>query len=477
MWNHRGCFVFAALLASACENSTHAPTLGDACVDFYSTCCPTETCRGAERELERALEEGSVTVEQTELACRAQLDAARASGACMGTSNVDAAVGIDAGRPDGGAQLSHPLCDQYVRCTASVTPAGLASNAMAYSAGGVCWQTLRPEECIRACENGLNALRNLPGSEIPECALCGPSLACTNSATPACVAGECMECGADSDCGGRGCDLSEHRCVECTADRHCTGSLPACDSEAQRCVACTRDAHCPSSQAHCNTVLNRCEECVLDAHCPSERPACRREGTRAECVECVSSDDCADPARPYCSQNSTCVECHRTPFSEEGCDPGFACTDGHCVGASCAQLAARCGVHPSGNGTIDCGTCGDGLECADFSSEFDPLGFVPDFQCVPPIDSSCNPEIPYSCGSPLRVCVRDGERGVCGTNMDRRECGWRSNCVYVDRATGEDVIGWCQSSRCTRPCQSDAECGGGDARCSTGGVCVWPSDD
>ena len=129
-----------------------------------------------------------------------------------------------------------------------------------------------------------------------------------------CLAGQCVECTTNDQCGDRLC--VNNQCVECVTDEDCPSG--ACDDN--QCVECVDDEDCDSGVC----VDQVCLECVSNDQCSQPTPECRVEAN--ECVQCLDDGDCSSGA-PYCDASSRdCVEC----LVDDHCDGGAVCDGGEC---------------------------------------------------------------------------------------------------------------------------------------------------
>jgi len=385
-----------------------------------------------------------------------------------GPHRVDLGPFADGAAADGRTPRPEaPVCDQYVACTAAVTPAGLATVIAAYGEAGSCWGSLSAEACAEACAAGLVGLAALPGAGIPECARCNERIGCADSLLPACVDGECLACDRDAQCGGGACDLARHVCVECLSDAHCAGSAPACDVGTQRCVQCRSDMHCPATRPACDVARSLCAACGADADCPGSLPRCSFSGDEPRCVECLSGADCPSSA-PRCASGGpfeppatyTCGPCR----NDLDCPGDEQCEPSGCRPTTCADLPASCGSHLVGGRTLECGTCTGGTTCTSTSAGH---------ACRLPPGTSCNSNAPDSCGPDMR-CVwaappNPASAGFCVVDVARTGCA--TFCSYQYGTPGLDgarVVGYCEAA--TSYC--GPRCAMGATNCRASEICT-----
>ena len=104
---------------------------------------------------------------------------------------------------------------------------------------------------------------------------------------PACVEGQCVECGADSDCDASSpiCDVSAQTCGLCSDDEAGDAACAARDSSAPFCGA-----------------SGSCVECETNAACSEETPIC--EQSSGQCRGCATHEECMSEV---CSDSGSCV--------------------------------------------------------------------------------------------------------------------------------------------------------------------------
>lgn len=112
--------------------------------------------------------------------------------------------------------------------------------------------------------------------------------------TPACVDHVCVACDRDEQCtdpGAAVCDLAAHECVGCNAVGQCARltDTPACDVNAGRCVECTRE-----EQTKCEDGLNGFDyACVtIEEHPDLQTCSPQERESDGQCTECISDGQC-----------------------------------------------------------------------------------------------------------------------------------------------------------------------------------------
>ncbi len=92
--------------------------------------------------------------------------------------------------------------------------------------------------------------------------------------------GMCVECLMDGDCArGELCNAANECAPGCDDDSDCGGETPVCDTAAMSCVTCVNDMAGTATDSGCSPGEPLCDAPAGDAG--------------AECVECVTSSDCA----------------------------------------------------------------------------------------------------------------------------------------------------------------------------------------
>ena len=441
-------------LGAGCTHNATAP----ACEELLHCCQRLSPSLFAScREAYDRAQIGGDAERQCELA-QGSLGASCAAG--DGGANVGEAPAGDAAL--GGAAI----CEQYIACSAALTPAALAPVLAAYGSEGSCWGSLGAAQCESACRSGLTSLRLLPGGDNEACAQCNATLPCSDPELPACVDGECIPCSEDRHCSFGGCDWRAQRCVDCLQDTDCSGASPACDATKQRCVGCTADAHCPTARPACDRSAARCVTCLQDAHCPPATPRCLSTLEGGRCVACTGNTDCPTTA-PHCANGLmlfeaatfSCGPCRRDDecADDERCDSITGCRP-----IRCEDLPASCGDYPLGPRTLSCGGCLDGLSCSA------PQG-TSGHACRQAIGAGCAPQQADSCGAELR-CVwappYPAEVGVC--TVDVATSGCASSCRYTTNQGG--ISGFCETTTdyCGPRCLPDG------GHCRANEICTPP---
>jgi Cys-rich repeat protein len=115
------------------------------------------------------------------------------------------------------------------------------------------------------------------------------------------------------------CEPTLQTCVQCLADADCAGNESKCNAYTNECVLpCSGDGDCMSPDV-CDTTQGACTDCVIDAQCTGSERRCYQR----QCVECVTSQDCA--AAKQCLRQS-CVAC----ITSSDCPAGATCTGHEC---------------------------------------------------------------------------------------------------------------------------------------------------
>lgn len=204
----------------------------------------------------------------------------------------------------------------------------------------------------------------------------------TVCATAGAALGQCVECGANSDCPNpaKGFCVS-NACTACTAalcagavdggvGAVCAESGPA----AGQCVECVVNGDCTEDPAKGFCVNNACTGCTA-ALCASAVDGgvslvCASSGPAAgQCVECTSDDQCTkDPARSFCVAN-TCAGCQTA--AADACSARTAiqpvCAATGPLAGQCVECAAssdcKVATKPICTSNV-CGACTADSQCA-----------------------------------------------------------------------------------------------------------------
>jgi hypothetical protein len=168
---------------------------------------------------------------------------------------------------------------------------------------------------------------------------CDPTLGCVDCTSGAqcpasaaiCLAGACVQCMTNADCGTGttpACWLADHTChAPCTSSQQCQNGNNAsiCNTSTGACVGCNSGTDCPSSRKICDSATAQCVECSSNADCAgTSTPACSRN----QCVACATNADCSGTT-PYCNtagdNGPRCAQCLQDahcPASAPKCNGG-----------------------------------------------------------------------------------------------------------------------------------------------------------
>ncbi|HWV37919.1 MAG TPA: hypothetical protein VN033_05525 [Vulgatibacter sp.] len=239
------------------------------------------------------------------------------------------------------------------------------------------------------------------------CVLCLGHLDCPLDA-PSCLDGECLLCGDETSCEGRGhCDPVTGACVECVLDHDCDGG---------RCTAGRRCVEC--------IVGSDCESGICNANVCAQGDACNDEVPCDEGLVCVTW-----------SQGALFGTCETLcdPETQTGCEDGRHCQlvtfDSVTFGPVGLCMEPNGGPHegePCGEDPI----CEANLICVSYGADVD--------ECV----RYCDPEAEDTCGEgrtceavrfsnvpntpAIHVCTK--ERALCETDAD---CAAGETCAVV----------------------------------------------
>src|SRR5882672_9077660 len=150
------------------------------------------------------------------------------------------------------------------------------------SAGGASGCAVGGNKCVYGCTANLG------------CTNCVSNADCKDGGKPACVLGQCRECGPGAGCGaGQACFPRDSKCqTSCAADADCPGDAPLCVTGSGVCVGCQVAADCAASPGKpiCDPTRAQCSECASVADCGAASPVCDlNDGT---CHECLVDTDC-----------------------------------------------------------------------------------------------------------------------------------------------------------------------------------------
>jgi hypothetical protein len=279
---------------------------------------------------------------------------------------------------------------------------------------------------------------------------------------------QCVQCQADSDCGGATpvCDETSNECTTtCTTTADCGGEKPVCNTEKQVCVECLAASDCTGSDTQCNTTSNQCVECVDDVPCSPAMEVC--DTTRSRCVQCSSDNQCTTSSSgPYCElQDNLCVQC---------------LDDLQCAGVA----TSRCNL--SSHTCVGCtahSQCENGLLCNP------TLGGGTCVQCLGEADCAGNP-IENACETTSGRCVECLNTSECGSDSLARcqtEAGnsplTQYSCVGCEEngdCSGKfsnPIRDLCDDGVCVQ-CETTAECSLDSTKSACrSGTCARCSDD
>src|SRR5439155_1540254 len=184
-----------------------------------------------------------------------------------------------------------------------------ATNADCSGATPACNTTTSPKICVqcivdadcgglmsgKVCTTGdvcVDGCRGMNGNGCPMPQVC-------TSMSPS--IGQCVECLADSDCGGlmsgKVCDTATDKCVDgcrgtdgngCPPDKSCT----SIDMTIGQCVQCVADGNCggPMSGKVCDDTMHTCVDGCRGTggnRCPMPEVCTSMDVTIGQCVTCV----------------------------------------------------------------------------------------------------------------------------------------------------------------------------------------------
>lgn len=241
------------------------------------------------------------------------------------------------------------------------------------SNGGGSGCTLGGAKCAYGCTAGLG------------CTNCVADADCKDSGKPACVLGQCQQCGPTKDCGAaQACFPKDSKChARCTTDTDCPGDAPICLTDSGTCVGCQGDVDCAASKGTplCSAARAQCAECASPADCGARAPACDlNDGSCHECLvdadcgtpracgadrkchlACSADNDCDDLKKPFCDLSSRdCVAC----LGNQDCGSAAPfCKGDQCVACAADSDCADPGL-PICKGDV-CVQCDKDQDCLD----------------------------------------------------------------------------------------------------------------
>ena len=299
-------------------------------------------------------------------------------------------------------------------------------------------------------------------SDVLDAGLCSP--ACTPPEV--CLAGDCVRCIGNEDCGGDTPYCVENECVACTSatlTEDCDATAPAC-SAAGACVGCSGDdALCSrfTSTPLCGddgdcVACNGAADCTL----PS-LPRC--DPSTNTCTTCMVDDDCEGTGRPACAlagpSAGTCVAC------TEGSAPR------DCGDFSCNPATNTC-TTTERDSVPDCGRCMGDDECMGPDDRCVPMNYMgatrPSGHCLRRASAGC--VRPYGITLILAESLSgEPEAMYCGIDQTSTTCdAVRALRTSAECTTGlatecADAGALCQTigafdNQCTIPCGAPGQC-------------------
>ena len=257
---------------------------------------------------------------------------------------------------------SKPLCMGYLCVGCQAADAAVCGTQVCDVTSGRCVDCTADRHCGSEPAKGFCVDSTCKGCTALGATGCaGRANRKTVCATTGAAANQCVECAADADCG----NLAKGFCVA----NACTGcqSAPAtaCSSRsagkpvcaasgtlAGQCVECAVDGDCgDASKSFC--VANACTGCqsAPATACSSRstgKPVCAASGTLAgQCVECAADGDCGEVAKSFCVANACagCQSAAKNACSVRAADLPVCATSGTLQGRCVAcQVDADCTV-------------------------------------------------------------------------------------------------------------------------------------
>ncbi len=186
------------------------------------------------------------------------------------------------------------------------------------------------------------------------CVQCISDGDCPTKATPKCVSNACVQCVTSMDC-GQGetpvCFPDIHTCeASCLVDGgtacETASATPICDATSGACVGSRLGgSDCGlGARVVCSPLTQQCVQCVTSSDCAATvTPLCDTSNNNNNCVSCLTNADCVTSiAGPVCRQAThTCVA---------GCVRDTQCADAGVAGVDAA--APRCNL--TTNACVQC---------------------------------------------------------------------------------------------------------------------------
>ena len=312
------------------------------------------------------------------------------------------------------------------------------------------------------------------GPDAVDAGLCSPT--CTDPEV--CLAGDCVRCIGNEDCGGDTPYCVENECVACTSatvTEDCDATAPAC-SAAGACIGCDGD------DALCTRFAGTplcgddggCVTCVEASDCTSAAMARCDLGTNT-CTTCMVDTDCAGTGQSACAltgpRAGTCVTCTEASAPRD------------CGDFSCNPATNTC-TTTERDSVPDCGRCVGDDECMGPDDRCVPMNFMgamrPSGHCLRRLSAGCSrPYFSIVIGTSLSG---EPETMYCGIDQNSTTCDamralrTSATCTSATVATDcADAGALCAMvgaapNQCTIPCSAPNDCPSSGMSSTCGGT-------
>jgi hypothetical protein len=223
-------------------------------------------------------------------------------------------------------------------------------------------------QTIADCPTGTKSCQGASNGVAGQCIECSADTDCVNGAVPHCdvPTNLCVQCLRNDQCASNQCDTKGHRCVDCVQDLAC-GRGQVCDQSTFKCTpGCSGgsgDSQCPPDDAVCDAskgTFGQCVICLTDGDCGRDQ-LCDTGGSQPACIPgCRDDAKCAstDPTvtATICDKakgaHGTCVQCRVASDCQNGevCDPTTEACRCKAEGEACTTTS-DCGYIPGSTST------------------------------------------------------------------------------------------------------------------------------
>jgi hypothetical protein len=453
--NPGGGVACATGLHGVCSPGTTACATGAiACVPHVTPGSQTEICDGLDNDCDGLVDEGFHVGD----ACTGGVGACLRLGsfACLGDGTAACNAVPGAPQPEICGDAVDSDCD------------GLQNNGCACLGDEGCGGATSGVVCDTGATGTYTCVAGCRGQDGNGCPA---GTVCTS---PGGVPGACVQCLADAHCGGAAsgaiCDPSTHACVSgcrgqggngCPSGRVCSSP----DGVAGACVECVADADCggQASGKVCDPATDTCQGGCRGQGgngCPSGQVCSSSDSAAGTCVACVVDADCGGQASgKVCDPAASACVAGCRGQSGNGCAGSLRCTSTDGAAGACVDCVAD----------ADCGGAAGGQIC-DLTAHLCKQG--------------CRGQDGNGCAGSLHCTSQDAAVGTCVACLADADCGGATSGAICDPTSHACAVGCraqsgngCPTGRvCTSPdaapgacvgCVTDADCG--DA--ASGKVC------